>query len=1051
MSSTPSNRAHNAKLKLTPSNYQCSRNVRSPNRQRSLYESGLSLQRIIGTTVSSPTAFDTLSSPHIFAYTAGATVVVVSTDENSKYAQRYFRARPTATSNFATSLSPTTSLVASNDGKSRITGGPSRDTTLSYSLVNSHPNSDWGDSSTSKTWTSRERIKATTCLSLSKDGKFLAVGETGYAPRVLIFSLNEDSSDSPLVIINEHTFGVRAVAFSPDSRYLASLGNTHDGFLNIWSINQKTGTAKLYSSNKCTSVVKQMIWLGDEKIVTVGTRHIKIWRITENQKNETPAKPKYTTDGTQNPNFSQPFMRTLAGRNVLLGSLIDVTFTALAAISDQRAIVCSEKGDICLVDGNRAYKLLKLTRTSISITCIAVDLESQRVQIAGKNGKRISLSLNDLLSPNTPPTSPTPVDESQMCASGHICAMGYTGRRLVTVDTNHSIKISRVDSYSSDPEMQSIPFSAHSDAVLGVCMIEDNPLNSEFLTWSANGTIMFWDLKGNSQGSINIALQQPLCFEEEAENQCLNIRVSKRAEYLVCGDRYGVVKIIRLSGQDLLFETRAHSSDINDIDLFEASNETLLATCGRDRTVQLYRHVSERWVLVQTLNDHSASVTGLSIAENGEKLISSSTDRTVHIRQIAKRKNKDNENIVVLPLRIITLKASPVSITPYFTEKVSHIIISLLDRTVATYEISSGRLVMSFKASDNDSIEAVALDSLKVSNRYLNSGRPRILAGVSSTDKSVRIYDCNTGIFLDREWGHSSNVTDVAIYEHHNSDQKTIISTGSDGTIMIWSLSPKQSTLFDNNTGNSYSDDISLKETPPNSQMPIRRVLSKAELSDIQKETGITQSSSAKSPSRNFRKKSSRHAASHQGTPQQPMTNLAPKANIHVTDDSSANPYHSRARSRSPLSSPKISSVRRSSTTSTIDTKKEKNSSQALRDFGTLNMATEQACRTLRAYRKRLLSSESINNSSLKKLDQELWLTAVALGEKCQQSQIIKESALTGLLDQYSERLVSMFDEKLRLSRLASNDNISDEAECFKSKSSNSVVTGGKLSSSNFD
>lgn len=85
-------------------------------------------------------------------------------------------------------------------------------------------------------------------------------------------------------------------------------------------------------------------------------------------------------------------------------------------------------------------------------------------------------------------------------------------------------------------------------------------------------------------------------------------------------------------------------------------------------------------------------------------------------------------------------------------------------------------------------------------------------------------------------------------------------------------------------------------------------------------------------------------------------------------------------------------------------------------------MATEQACRTLRAYRKKLLSAESVKEESLKELDQELRLTAMALGEKSVKTKAISETVLTGLLDQYSERLVSMFDEKLRLTKMEEID-----------------------------
>jgi len=87
-------------------------------------------------------------------------------------------------------------------------------------------------------------------------------------------------------------------------------------------------------------------------------------------------------------------------------------------------------------------------------------------------------------------------------------------------------------------------------------------------------------------------------------------------------------------------------------------------------------------------------------------------------------------------------------------------------------------------------------------------------------------------------------------------------------------------------------------------------------------------------------------------------------------------------------------------------------------------MSTEQASRTLRAYRKKLSTSEPIKDEVLKELEQELRLTAVALGERSLKSKAISETLLSGLLDQYSNRLVSMFDEKLRLTKLESNSSL---------------------------
>lgn len=166
-------------LKLTPSNSPYPRTPRSPNKSRGFYESGLSLERIIGTTVSSPTAFDCLSSSRIFAYTAGAAAVVVNVDDTSNYSQRFFRARPTAiplNAIAASSGAPSTPSNTANDGRNRAVA-TLRDSAVPYSPSTPHTTLDWGDSPASKTWTSRERIKAATSLSISRDGRFLAVGE----------------------------------------------------------------------------------------------------------------------------------------------------------------------------------------------------------------------------------------------------------------------------------------------------------------------------------------------------------------------------------------------------------------------------------------------------------------------------------------------------------------------------------------------------------------------------------------------------------------------------------------------------------------------------------------------------------------------------------------------------------------------------------------------------------------------------------------------------------------------------------------------------------
>jgi len=335
----------------------------------------------------------------------------------------------------------------------------------------------------------------------------------------------------------------------------------------------------------------------------IGTRHIKIWRVEENR-SVSPSKRRFALDGTPQPVAVQPILKTLAGRNVLLGPLVEATFTTLAPISDHRAIVCTEKGDVCLLDDSEGQKLVKLTNTGFFITCLAVNVEARRVRIGGRNGKLKSMSLDELLNPNIHPVSPKPVNESPESVSvtdpGHICAMGYAASSLITIDSKHSIEISSPHSDIADPKMQNTPFPAHhDDAVLGVELLSpENKMNAAFLTWSANGIIVFWDLDGSSKASLKLEVEQVSSGDDDPVNQCQIVRASMNASFLVTGDRYGVLRVVSPSSGECTLETRAHMSDIQDIALHESEDTTLIASCSRDRTVQLFRLLQGEWVCI---------------------------------------------------------------------------------------------------------------------------------------------------------------------------------------------------------------------------------------------------------------------------------------------------------------------------------------------------------------------------------------------------------------------------------------------------------------------
>ncbi|KAF4971583.1 hypothetical protein FZEAL_9804 [Fusarium zealandicum] len=983
MAATPSH----GRFKFTPSNSpflaRPSRSARSPMRGRSFNDSSkLSLKRVIGTTCSSPTGFDTL--PASFAYIAGGAVVVVDV-HGEDHSQRFYRARPTAVplysvATFQNTPSTPSGTPKANDSRGRVAAG----------FRNSpHTSTDWGESPGGNTWTSRERIKAATCLALSRDGKYLAVGETGYAPRVLVFSLHDTSSDTPLISISEHAFGVNCVAWSSDTQYLASLGAANDGFLYVWKVDPRTGAAKLFKQNRCTSYVKGMVWMGN-CLITLGVRHVKMWKPDDGTA-VSPTKQKFLSD---QPASTPPSQRTLPGRNILLGPLLEATFTCAAVVRDSSLIVCSETGDVCILeDDDRQMKLQKVLNLDFSITSIAI--KDNAAYIGGKTGHFAVLDVEAVLD-NQPPSAC--VREITESSTGHI-ALGFLADKLVAIDSRHSIDIWSPEHVPGRDAQAaaSIPIPGHGEPVTGIQVLQSpNDLDAAFLTWTVSGNVTFWTLEGQVKASIDVPVETA---EPENEmhpvNQLTCARSTSDGKLLVTADRLGVLRVTDIATKDSVLDIKAHTADCRCVSVYDTDSRFLMASCGRDRTTQLFHRTEDGSIEhFQTL-EFSAKVVQVIIPSE-DKVLTCSFDRTLQIHDII-TKDGDPDAIAAIPSRVISLRASPSSMVLGPGQRT--VFVSLLDRSICQYDLNTGRKISCFKCMDESRGESAVLDSLA-----FGQWPPKdqdFLLGTSNTDKSIRLYDAQTGSFLDREWGHTESINGVCLIEDEDGSRK-VVSVGSDGTMMIWTLD-----LNDPLPG-SMSRDPSPSKDVVSGRPPLRRVLSKAELAEFQRPSPA---SGRRSPPRTLQRRTSRfNLAARTPTSTYPTS----PGSAAMQDTPTRRPsVDSRA---SPPVSPRAKITRRPSLPALGTSARKKTSSSNLRGFGSLNTATEQTCRQLRTYRKKLASSEAISQDNLTELDQELRLTAAALGDRAIRSKAMNETVLSGLLDQYSERLVTLLDEKLRLS-----------------------------------
>lgn len=1018
-------------LKNTPSNSPFAKTgTRSP-RKTNAANASLNLQHVIGTTTTGPTGFSCHAPSSTYAYCAGATVVLVKVGENDQVSQRFYKARPTASS-----VNPSISFY----DQSTPTGTPrSRRKSVMPARVEGYgstptgsPFREWSDDGNGQTWTARERIKAASSVSISPDGRLLAVGETGYNPRVLIFSTAEDAiANVPLSIMSEHTYGVRAVAFSPDGKYLATLGEPNDGFLFMWSVNVKTGSVKLHSANRCTTSISDMVWCGNT-LITVGTRHVKAWRIAEPVKPSPSKKARLRLDDS---GLASPAPQTLTGRNVLLGNLVDELFSCAVPMSNTQTVVCTDGGHVCLLkDGDSGFTLTTMFRMKARISCATYENSSDKITVGDREGDLYAVPLpttaseNDVIRMQGPDSTLRRFRASD--GNPAVSAIGGVNGQIVLLDSSCCIRLVRIESLR--PHMNR-SFVSHNGPVRGLQLACSHNADGSYFTWSASGQVLFWDRSGVLLQSGQLVLEQINHVDEDLLNELKVVRSLPRSNCYVAGDRLGILNLI--NGQDcaVVNESRAHGSEIIDIAIYEGEDCTLVATSGRDRIVQLFRATNDSLELAQTLDEHIGAVTGVSFSGNGDRLISASADRTIVVRDRFTKVVGDSRITAYLSSRVVTLKATPLSMS-LLADDPDGLIVSTMDRNVLKLNTFTGVVSDAFKVTDPENDDTVILNSICMGKSRVD-GAPRLLVGCSSTDKSIRVYDLDREILLTRESGHTEGISDIALREDVDEATSTvtrsIISTGLDGTIMTWSLvlapTPTLTTplqeLSQGQTMSSFTPNGTPVKPSPASLPPLRKVLTNMDIAQFTATDSLTGSpiqASFRNPSPSrLRRRTSRLPLTHSSidedeeivTPTQRSPTFVDRRRAARSTAESPSPPLPRLlqkqrsfgelryqRSRPELRSSWTTAYRRSPSPTEIDlplsvagTTRQNvaNNGRALRrppsvpidlrgnamrqssrrqsvtlpsststgEFGSMGAASEQACRMLRTYRTRVIST----------------------------------------------------------------------------------------------
>ena len=380
--------------------------------------------------------------------------------------------------------------------------------------------------------------------------------------------MQDDELNVPYAVLSEHFTGICGLSFSKDGRWLCSVGDIHDGSVLLWSVGAtKSAPTRLYARNKCNSYIHDITWIGNELIVTVGTRHVKVWRPDPLYPPLSPSKGKPRSEPTDSP-LTPRSSKALSGRNALLGSLLDSCFTSVIALAGSTAVVASNRGEICLLDTSLSTQTLSVLHVfDGSISCMAVTKASEVwIGILKHNAgtvHRLSLEVaentNDLQRKEG--CNGCRATEELRISPGPV-AMGFIHDNIICLDSERTIQAFGTCDHGT--ELDSAPrkrFWCHRGPVMGVCRGEAEPLS--IVTWDSTGLVCSWSLPDGEHLSSHLVKLNSVS-EAEGPNELRVLRFIKafynpphkqmtvegqedfknKVSLAVCGDKHGILKLV---------------------------------------------------------------------------------------------------------------------------------------------------------------------------------------------------------------------------------------------------------------------------------------------------------------------------------------------------------------------------------------------------------------------------------------------------------------------------------------------------------------------------
>ncbi|NXR26434.1 MABP1 protein, partial [Cinclus mexicanus] len=326
-----------------------------------------------------------------------------------------------------------------------------------------------------------------------------------------------------------------------------------------------------------------------------------------------------------------------------------------------------------------------------------------------------------------------------------------------------------------------------------------------------DNTQVLLDTDYNSAGSAEKADAQVLDTKVGIRTVC----VSPSGEHLASGDRIGTLRIYELQSLKEMLKVEAHDSEILCLEYSKPDTGLkLLASASRDRLIHVL-DAGKDYSLQQTLDEHSSSITAVKFAANDGKvrMISCGADKSIYFRTA----QKTGEGVQFTRTHHIVRKTTlyDMDVDPSW----KYAAIGCQDRNIRVFNISSGKQKKLYKGSQGE-------DGTLIKVQTDPSG---LYIATSCSDKNLSIFDFCSGECVATMYGHSEIVTGMKF----SNDCKHLISVSGDSCIFIWRLSSEMTINMRQRLSDMKQRGKQAEKSPPHKASGLMRHESISALSSV--------------------------------------------------------------------------------------------------------------------------------------------------------------------------------------------------------------------------